>query len=107
MQQTNGLFAAAKLKKKEVQSKKSRRFRTWLDKLRKKGKRKATKSAAQRKKGAKQQKKNDEVQPLVELASGGSDIGVDQQDYNAIGSFTQFLMAPICEDDIPLDQDLF
>ncbi|CAN6177159.1 unnamed protein product [Urochloa humidicola] len=107
MQQRDGLFVAAKLKKKEVQSKNSRRFRTWLDKLRKKGKRKATKSAAQRKKGAKQQKKNDEVQPLVEVASGGSNIGVNQQDSNTIGSFTQFMMAPICEDDTLLGQDLF
>jgi zinc finger SWIM domain-containing protein 3 len=51
VQQTN-LLTAAKLKKKEVQSKKSRRQKTFLEKLRK-GKRKATRTAAPTKKGGK------------------------------------------------------
>jgi hypothetical protein len=45
VQQSDELLGAAKLKKKEVQPKKLRRQRTWLDKLRK-CKRKPTKSPA-------------------------------------------------------------
>lgn len=45
-------FSAAKLKKKEVQSRNLRRKKTWLDKLLK-GRRKATKVAASKNKGAK------------------------------------------------------
>ena len=52
MQQRDDLFNAAQLKKKEVQSKKSRRTKTFIDELRK-GKRKNPKSAILTKKGAK------------------------------------------------------
>ncbi|CAO2047242.1 unnamed protein product [Urochloa humidicola] len=127
VQQRDSLFSAAKLKKKEVQSKNSRRQRTWLDKL---GKRKATKPAAPTKKGAKQQKKNDgkatkhaaptkkgvkqqkqkdDVQPLVGLENSGTNNGANMelQEYNEIASFTQFLTAPVCDVDNLLDQDLF
>ena len=51
-QQRDDLFSAAQLKKKEVQSKKSRRTKTWIDTLRK-GKRKNPKSAIPTKKGVK------------------------------------------------------
>ena len=52
VQQSDELLGAAKLKKKEVQPKKIRRQRTWLDKLHK-CKRKLTKSPAPAKKKAK------------------------------------------------------
>ena len=52
VQQSDELLGAAKLKKKEVQPKKIRRQRTWLDKLHK-CKRKPTKSPAPAKKKAK------------------------------------------------------
>ena len=52
MQQGDDLLRAARLKKKEVQSKNSKRKNNWLDKLHK-GKRKATKPPASTKKGAK------------------------------------------------------
>ena len=52
VQLTGEFFSAAKLKKKEVQSKGLRRKKTWLDKLLK-GKRKPTKGATSNKKGAK------------------------------------------------------
>ena len=52
VQQTESLFSAAQLKKKEVQSKKSRRTKTWIDKLRK-GKRRNSKPAIPTKKGVK------------------------------------------------------
>ena len=42
--QRDDLLSAAKLKKKEVQSKNSKRKRTWIDKLRHKGKHKQAKS---------------------------------------------------------------
>jgi zinc finger SWIM domain-containing protein 3 len=51
VQQTNEILCAAKLKKREVQSKNLRRKKTWLDKLLK-GKRKPTKIAASKNKGA-------------------------------------------------------
>jgi len=41
--QRDDLLSAAKLKKKEVQSKNSKRKRTWIDKLRHKGKHKQAK----------------------------------------------------------------
>ena len=50
VQQRDNMLSAAKLKKKEVQSKNSMRKKTWLDKLLKGGKRKATKPAAPTKK---------------------------------------------------------
>jgi hypothetical protein len=50
--QERDAISVAQLKKKEVQSKKSKRQRTWLDKLRK-VKRKPTKSAIPAKKKAK------------------------------------------------------
>ena len=53
VQQMDVLLSGAKLKKREVQSKNSRRHRSWLDKLRKGRKRKATKSTVPTKKGAK------------------------------------------------------
>jgi zinc finger SWIM domain-containing protein 3 len=52
VQQNEDLLRAARLKKKEVQSKNLRRKKSWLDKLLK-GKRKATKPAVSTKKGAK------------------------------------------------------
>ena len=52
MQQGDDLLRAARLKKKEVQSKNSKRKKSWLHKLHK-GKRKATKPPASTKKGAK------------------------------------------------------
>jgi len=52
VQQRENLLSAAQLKKKEVQSNKSRRTRTFIDKLRK-GKRKNPKSAVPTKKGVK------------------------------------------------------
>ena len=52
MQQGDDLLRAARLKKKEVQSKNSKRKNNWLDKLHK-GKRKATKPPASTKNGAK------------------------------------------------------
>ncbi|CAO2172196.1 unnamed protein product, partial [Urochloa humidicola] len=63
----------------------------------------------QQKKGAKKPKKNDDVQPLVEVQNGGNkkDGNVEPQEYNVISSFTQFLMAPISTDDDLLNQDLF
>jgi hypothetical protein len=56
-----------------------------------------------------QQKKNDDVQPLVQMENGGSNKGVNQelQEYNTIANFTQILIAPICEVDNLLDQDPF
>jgi zinc finger SWIM domain-containing protein 3 len=51
VQQKEDLLRAARLKKKEVQSKNLKRKKTWLDKLLK-GKRKATKPAVSTKKGA-------------------------------------------------------
>ena len=51
-QERDDLLSAAQLKKKEVQSKKSRRTKTWIDKLCK-GKRKNPKSAIPTKKGVK------------------------------------------------------
>jgi hypothetical protein len=53
MQKIGGLLRAAQLRKKQVQSKGSKWRRTWLDKLRKWGKHKATKSVVPTKKGAK------------------------------------------------------
>uniref|UniRef100_A0A0E0ES51 Uncharacterized protein n=1 Tax=Oryza meridionalis TaxID=40149 RepID=A0A0E0ES51_9ORYZ len=52
VQQGDDLLSAAQLKKKEVQSNKSRRTRTWIDKLRK-GKHNNPKSAKPKKKGVK------------------------------------------------------
>ncbi len=52
MQQRDDKLSAAQLKKKDVQSNKSKRTTTWIDKLRK-GKRKNTKSAIPTKKGVK------------------------------------------------------
>ena len=52
VQQSENLFSAAQLKKKEVQSKKSRRTKTFIDKLCK-GKRKNPKYAIPTKKGVK------------------------------------------------------
>jgi zinc finger SWIM domain-containing protein 3 len=52
VQQMDELLRAARLKKKEVQSKNLKRKKTWLDKLCK-GKRKATKPSVSTKKGAK------------------------------------------------------
>jgi len=49
VQQKGGMLSTARLKKKEVTSKNSRRKKTWLDKLQK-GKRKPTKSARSKKK---------------------------------------------------------
>ena len=49
VQQRDDLLSAAQLKKEDVQPKKSRRNRTWIDKLRK-GKRKNPKSAIPAKK---------------------------------------------------------
>jgi hypothetical protein len=56
-----------------------------------------------------QQKKNDDVQPLVQTENGGSNKGANQelQEYNTIANFTQILTAPICEVDNLLDQDPF
>ncbi|KAJ1274955.1 hypothetical protein BS78_05G098900 [Paspalum vaginatum] len=51
-QQRDDLLSNAQLKKKEVESKGSRRKKSWIEKLRK-GKRKATKSAVPTKRGAK------------------------------------------------------
>ena len=53
--------------------------------------------------------KNDDVQPLVQVENDGSKKGenVEPQEYNVISSFTQFLMAPICAIDDLLNQDLF
>ncbi|XP_025808584.1 uncharacterized protein LOC112886803 [Panicum hallii] len=109
MQKIGGLLRAAQLRKKQVQSKGSKWRRTWLDKLRKWGKHKATKSVVPTKKGAKKQKKNDDVQPQVEVENGGSNKGTNMQlqEYNVIASFTQFLTAPLCANDNLLDQDLF
>nr|XP_045086337.1 protein FAR1-RELATED SEQUENCE 5-like [Aegilops tauschii subsp. strangulata] len=71
MQQGDDLLRAARLKKKEVQSKNSKRKNSWLDKLHK-GKRKATKPPASTKNGAKQKKKKDDVQPKVDVENDGS-----------------------------------
>jgi hypothetical protein len=51
VQQTTDFLNAAQLKKKEVQSKNSKRTKTWIDKLH--GKHKATKSATSTTKEAK------------------------------------------------------
>jgi hypothetical protein len=64
--QRDDLLSAAKLKKKEVQSKNSKRKKTWMDKFRHKGKRKQAKSDITPKsaiptKSAKSKKKGTEV----------------------------------------------
>ena len=58
--QRDDLLSAAKLKKKEVQSKNSKRKRTWIDKLRHKGKHKQAKSSIPPK-SAKPKKKGTKV----------------------------------------------
>lgn len=68
LQQRDDLLSAAQLKKKEVQSKGSKRKKSWIEKLRK-GKRKATKSAVPRKKGAKVYKNLDILIFMLSLTS--------------------------------------
>ena len=43
-------------------------------------------------------KKNDAVQPQVELENDGSnrDATLESEDYNVLGSFTQLITAPTC-----------
>ena len=47
------------------------------------------------------QNKNDVVQPQVELENDGSnrDEVQESQDYNVIGSFTQLITAPTCDEE--------
>lgn len=56
-----------------------------------------------------QQKKNNDVQPLVEVENGGSreHTNVEFQQYTVITSFSQLLVAPICDANSLLDQDMF
>jgi zinc finger SWIM domain-containing protein 3 len=129
VQLPNELLSAAKLKKKEVQSKNLRRKKTWLDKLLK-GKRKPTKVTTSKNKGAKvysnlymmcyyysflnyllsfllqQQKKHDGVEPQVGVKKDGSHKGenVELQECNAIMSFTELLTALHCG---VYDEDMF
>lgn len=118
VQQITDFLNAAQLKKKEVQSKNSKRAKSWIDKLQK-GKRKSTKSSTSTKGVNKQKKndalqphvevKNDAVQPHVEVENDGSKKGaiVVHDEYNVIGSFTQLLTAPGCDDDSLYDGNLF
>jgi hypothetical protein len=119
VQQTNN-FLSAKLKKKEVQSKKLRRKKSWLDKLLN-GKRKPTKFVASQNKGGKvcanldmtccyhsflkyllknllqQQNKHDGVEPQVGAEKkDGSDKGtnLELQECNMFMSYTELLIAP-------------
>nr|XP_015648302.1 protein FAR1-RELATED SEQUENCE 5-like isoform X2 [Oryza sativa Japonica Group] len=98
-QHGDDLLSATQLNKKEVQSNKSRRIRTWIDKLRK-GKRNNPKSAKPTKKG---------VKPQVQVKDDGShkERDVELQQYNIISDFTHLVTAPSCDDDILCDQDLF
>jgi hypothetical protein len=130
VQLPNELLSAAKLKKKEVQSKNLRRKKTWLDKLLK-GKRKPTKVTTSKNKGAKvysnlymmcyyysflnyllsfllqQQKKHDGVEPQVGVKKkdgGHKGANVELQECKAIMSFTELLTAPHCG---VYDEDMF
>ncbi|XP_037449638.1 uncharacterized protein LOC119319253 isoform X2 [Triticum dicoccoides] len=107
VQLTSEFLSAAKLKKKEVASKNLRRKKGWLDKLLK-GKRKPTKVAPSKKKGAKQ-KKNDGGQPQVrvekddggqrqvrvEKDDGDKRANVELEESNTVVSYTQLLMTPL------------
>uniref|UniRef100_A0ACD5TMF3 Uncharacterized protein n=1 Tax=Avena sativa TaxID=4498 RepID=A0ACD5TMF3_AVESA len=108
VQQTTDFLNTARLKKKEVQSKISKRTRTWIDKLRNE-KRKPTKSSTSTSKGGKKQKKDDGLQPQVEVQNDGNKKGANMlhEEYNVIGSFTQLLTAPTCADDRLYDGNLF
>lgn len=108
VQQTDDLLRAAQLKKKEVQPKSLRRKKSWLDKMRK-GKRKAPKPAVSTKKGAKQQKKNDDIQPHVAVEDGGhkEEAIVENENYNVRFSFTQLLTTATCDDDSFYGGDIF
>jgi hypothetical protein len=55
------------------------------------------------------QKKNDALQPQVQVKDDGShkERDVELQQYNIISDFTHLVTAPSCDDDILCDQDLF
>uniref|UniRef100_A0ACD5VGC8 Uncharacterized protein n=1 Tax=Avena sativa TaxID=4498 RepID=A0ACD5VGC8_AVESA len=99
VQLTDDLLRAAQLKKKEVQSKNSKRKKIWLDKLHK-GKRKVPKPAVTTKKEAKQQKRNGDMQPQIEAGDGGhkKEDNVGNEKYDVIESFTQLLTTPTYDD---------
>ncbi|XP_047060642.1 uncharacterized protein LOC124667395 isoform X2 [Lolium rigidum] len=108
VQQNEDFLRAARLKKKEVQSKNLRRKKSWLDKLLK-GKRKATKPVVSTQRGAKQSKKKDDVQPQVQMEddSRKKEDNVDNEKYNVIESFTQLLTTPTCDGGSFYDENLF
>nr|XP_051227111.1 protein FAR1-RELATED SEQUENCE 5-like [Lolium perenne] len=108
VQQIDDLLRAAQLKKKEVQPKSLRRKKSWLDKMRK-GKRKAPKPAISTKKAAKQQKKNDDIQPQVEVEAGGhkEEANLEEENYNLNFSFTKLLTASTCDDDSFYGENMF
>ena len=56
-----------------------------------------------------QQKKDDGVQPQVEVENNGNKKGANvlHEEYNVIGSFTQLLTAPSCDDDSLYDGNIF
>ena len=56
-----------------------------------------------------QQKKDDGVQPQVEVENNGNKKGANvvHEEYNVIGSFTQLLTSPSCDDDSLYDGNIF
>jgi hypothetical protein len=56
-----------------------------------------------------QPKKDDVVQPQVEMQNDGNkkEAHVLHEEYNVIGSFTQLLSAPTCDDDSLYDENIF
>ncbi|XP_052138422.1 protein FAR1-RELATED SEQUENCE 5-like [Oryza glaberrima] len=104
IQPSNVSLTNARLKKKEVHSRASKRTRTWFDKKRRVRRKKKGTTTSQGKKTKRQEAGNDglDAQAAKDNTSGNNNKDFEQ--YGVINTFTQLLMCPsisdLCTEDL-------